>query len=150
MSRIYDPYINPLQFVELNKVELPQYVTRFMDDFWLEERLTQWQQLPHGRYVQPWLPQDVISLQFQNNSGPLVATIINCAQTIQQPFPMQQLQQNKYDPAYFIYESHAALNVLPDDVYFKTLFYCQHPAGHLAFPIQKQVFLRQCHFRNGH
>lgn len=113
MARIYDPYLNPLQLVEVNRTRLPQYVSRFMDDYWLAERLSSWQQLPDGPYYQPWLPSDNIALQFQNNAGQLKGTVINCQQTLQIPFILDQKQQNKYMPDYFIYEMSAALNVLP-------------------------------------
>jgi hypothetical protein len=114
-NRLYIPYLNPLNFVEVDPVEIPQYLTKHMDDYFLRERLNPWQS---GSYSQPWQINDTISLQFQNNIGQLQVDVINCEQEVQLSFLMQQKQQNKYEPDYFIYESNTALTPLDPGKYF--------------------------------
>lgn len=115
MAQIQIPFLNPLNFVEVDRAELPQYQSRAMDDYWQSERLSSWEQLPDGPYYQPFVPQDNIALQFQNNTGQLIGTVVSCDQKIQQDFILQQLQQNVYQPDFFIYQMAAALNVLPSN-----------------------------------
>lgn len=94
--------------------QIPQYQSRHMEDYWLEERLNKWQSLPGDRWCQPWRNDDIISLQVQNNIGQIEIDIINCQKTVLTSFLMTQKQQDQYEPDYFIYESNTALDTLPE------------------------------------
>jgi hypothetical protein len=117
MPRIYIPYLNPLNLVEVDPAEVPQYESMHIDDYWWKERLNKWQQGTE-QYYQPWRSDDVVVLQLQNNAGQLQVQVVNCNLEIQLTFLMQQKQQNTYQPEYFIYESSTALTPLPDGRYF--------------------------------
>lgn len=108
-------FISPLQLVEMNPTVIPQYMSRFMDDFLLGERLTQWQV---KNYFQPWQTNDVIALQAENNMGQLQVDIIDCKLHSYLSFLMNQKQQNQFDPTTFIYESASALTPLAENIYF--------------------------------
>ncbi len=116
MSRIYIPHINPLQIVEVDPIEIPQYNFKHMDDHWWIDRLSQWQN--PDQYKAPWQSNDVVSLQFQNNMGQLQVQIVNCQNQAAATFLMDQKQQNKYLPDYFIYESNSALTGLSGTYFF--------------------------------
>lgn len=117
MARLYISHINPLALYEVDPSEVPQYISKHMDDYTWNERLNQWQQgVP--QYYQPWQMNDVIGQQIQNNAGQLEVEIMDCNATVIQSFNMDQKQQNTYDPLYFIYECEAALNLLTEGRYF--------------------------------
>lgn len=117
MARIYISHINPLQLLQVDPTEIPQYVSKHMDDYWQSERLTQYQQ-GAPQYYQPRQFNDVVTLQLQNNAGQLQVDILDCNATVIQSFNMDQKQQNTYLPDYFIYESSTALTLLSEGRYF--------------------------------
>lgn len=115
MARTYTPYLLPVTWYDVEPTEVTQYISRHMDDYLLAERNTRWQ---NGGYRQPWLTSDVIVNQFINNQGAVNIKVIDCKQNLLFATPMQQKQQNQYEPEYFIYESSQALNALPEGVYY--------------------------------
>lgn len=115
-NRLTISHINPLNYVEVEPAEIPQYISRHMDDYLLSNRLNPWQS---GSYLQPWSQSDTISEQFQTNAGQPQLKIVDCSgKTIGSPLNMTQKQRNPFDPSYYIYESNRALNSLSDGVYF--------------------------------
>lgn len=121
MARIKIPYLNPLNFVDVSPIQVPQYISKHMDDYLKEERLTQWEQQPNGIYQQPFLKSDVISTQLQSDAGLPTFKIIDCRMKTWDTYPMTQRQQNQYDPGYFIWESQSALTALPENYYFAVI-----------------------------
>jgi hypothetical protein len=115
MARTYTPYLLPVTWYNVEPTEVTQYISRHMDDYLLAERNNRWQ---HGGYRQPWITSDVIVNQFINNQGAVNIKVIDCKQNLLFATPMQQKQQNQYEPEYFIYESSQALNALPDGIYY--------------------------------
>lgn len=116
MSDIIISHINPLNFVDVDPTEIPQYMSKAMDAYLFQERLNDWQ--GGASFVQPWRKDDTISLQFQNNAGQIQIDIIDCSQRVYLTFLMIQKQQNFYAPTYFIYESNSTMGVLADGIYF--------------------------------
>lgn len=117
MARLYISHINPLALYEVDPAEVPQYISKHMDDYTYNERLNQYQQ-GAPQYYQPWQMNDVIALQIQNNAGQLEVEIMDCNANVIQSFNMDQKQQNTYQPEYFIYECAAALTLLSEGRYF--------------------------------
>lgn len=115
MARTYTSFLLPITWYDVEPTEVTQYISRHMDDYLLAERNTRWQ---NGGYCQPWLTSDVIVNQFINNQGAVNIKVIDCKQNLMFATPMQQKQQNQYEPEYFIYESSQALNALPDGIYY--------------------------------
>lgn len=115
MARTYTSFLLPITWYDVEPTEVTQYISRHMDDYLLAERNTRWQ---NGGYRQPWLTSDVIVNQFINNQGAVNIKVIDCKQNLLFATPMQQKQQNQYEPEYFIYESSQALNALPDGIYY--------------------------------
>lgn len=115
MGRIHTSYLLPVTWYDVDPSEVTQYISRHMDDYLLAERNNRWQ---NGGYRQPWIKQDTITNQFINNLGAVTIKVIDCKETLQFATPMQQKQQNQYEPEYFIYESSQALNALPDGIYY--------------------------------
>jgi hypothetical protein len=117
MGRLILPYINPINLVEVSPTLIPQYVSRFMDDYLWANRLSV-RQSGVSKYYQPWNNNDVVSVQFQNSAGQVVVYLVNCKGKKIDSFIATPKQQNKYQPEYFIYESHIALTPYPEGHYF--------------------------------
>jgi hypothetical protein len=115
MARTYTSYLLPITWYDVNPDEIQQYISKHMDDYLLAERKNRWQ---NGGYRQPWIRKDVIVNQFINNAGAVNIKVIDCKENLFFTTPMQQKQQNQYEPEYFIYESSQALNVLPEGIYY--------------------------------
>jgi|ERR1044072_7732224 hypothetical protein len=107
MGRIYLPYLNPLNFVEVSPQQAPQYISKFIDDYRWRERLSPRQE-PIENYYQPWQTNDVIDLQFQTNLGQTTAYLVDPTGKKIDSFVATPKQQNKFEPDYFIYELHIA------------------------------------------
>lgn len=117
MGRIILPYINPINLVPVTPALVPQYVSRFIDDYLWMNRLNP-RQSGVPSFAMPFQNNDVVSVQFQNNAGQVVVYLINCKGKKIDSFIATPKQQNKYDPSYFIYESHIALTPYPEGRYF--------------------------------
>lgn len=115
MGRVICSILNPLNIVEVEPMQIPQYLSRHMDDYFLSNRLTRWQQLG---YFQPYIQNDTLYLQLLNNAGAISVDVIDCNETVVYTFSITQKQQNAYDPNFYIYESDTALNVLQPGKYW--------------------------------
>src|SRR5688572_27038626 len=117
MARIILPYINPVNLFEIEPVTIPQYLSKFIDDYRWADRLTPQQQMIQPFY-QPWNNNDVVSVQFQNNGGQVTVYLVNCQGKKIDSFIATPKQQDKYQPDFFIYESHISLTPYPEGRYF--------------------------------
>lgn len=118
MSRLKIPHLNPLQFVEMALDEIPQYISRHMDDVLLRERLNQWQQVPNGYFLQPWQTSDSIPLQFFSSMGGVQLQLIDCNRIVAETINMTQIRQNEYEPGIFIYQGTFTLDNVPEGEYY--------------------------------
>lgn len=141
MGRIILPYINPINLVPVSPVQVPQYVSKFIDDYLWANRLTT-RQLGVTRYAMPFNNNDVVSVQFQNNAGQVVVYLVNCKGKKIDSFIATPKQQNKYDPSYFIYESHIALTPYPEGVYF---FLYEIGTPVMRVLISEPIYIKQEH-----
>lgn len=112
MGRVIIPYLNPINFVEVSPKVIPQYVSKFIDDYRWATRLDPQQKGVYPFY-QLWQNNDVITLQFQNNAGQITLYLVDCSGKTVDSFPFISKQFNKYDPTYFIYEVNVALTPYP-------------------------------------
>lgn len=109
------PYISALKLLEVAPSQVEQYLSKHMDDYFLNHRLNRWQ---FGRYANKWLTSDSIPMQVQTNAGQLQIDVVDCHGTVYITELMIQRQQNRYDPTTYIYESSTALEPLPQGIYW--------------------------------
>lgn len=141
MGRIYLPYLNPLNLVEVAPQVIPQYISKFMDDYRWADRLTP-RQLPVERYYQPWANDDVIDLQFQTDLGQTTAYLVNTHGRRIDAFVATPKQQNKFDPAYFIYELHMAQTPYPEGFY---VYYLEVGSPAVTALISEPIYIKPKH-----
>lgn len=114
---VISSFLNPLNLVKVAPVQIPQYNSRWVDDYFWMNRLNQYQ-AGAPRFAQLWQNNDVISLQLENNAGQITVEMKDCRGKTIQSFIMQQKQQNTFDPAFFIYEVNIAGTPFPEGIYY--------------------------------
>lgn len=101
-NQIYFPFLNPIKFVELDPVQLPQYLTKHFDDYWASEQLQPFETVVS--FKQKWQTSDTIYLQFESNFASIQMTAIDCEQNVLLTQAATQVRANKYLPGYYVYE----------------------------------------------
>ena len=99
---IYIPFLNPVRFVELDPVELPQYLTKYFDDYWASEQLQPYE--TNIVYKQKYQTSDTIYLQFESNFASIQLSVIDCDQNVLLTQAATQVRANKYLAGYYVYE----------------------------------------------
>jgi hypothetical protein len=110
-------FLNPQNWVKVSPTEIPQYNSKWIDDYFWKLRLNEYQKSAPP-YFQLWQNNDVIDLQWENNAGQITIETKTCQGKTVASYIMQQKQQNTFDPSYFIYEAHMAQTLLPPGIYF--------------------------------
>lgn len=96
------PLLNPIRFVELDPVELPQFNTKHFDDYWFSEQLESFETVVE--FKQKYQTSDTIYLQFEANFASIQMQVIDCEQTVLLTQSATQVRANKYLPGYYVYE----------------------------------------------
>lgn len=96
------PFLNPIRFVELDPVELPQYLTKHFDDYWFKEQLQPYETVVD--FKQKYQTSDAIYLQFEANFAAIQMQVIDCDQNVLLTQSATQIRENKYLPGYYVYE----------------------------------------------
>lgn len=99
--------LNPTSIVKQDRALIPQYNTKFSDEWLDPETRMPWQ--TYGRYYQKWQTNDIITWQFISNVAPLKALIYDCKMMLIQTLIFTQKQQNRYLPGMYIYEASLSL-----------------------------------------
>lgn len=110
-------FLNPVNWVKVSPNEIPQYNSRWVDDYFWKNRLNE-HQLGAPNFFQLWQTNDVIDVQVENNAGQMTIETKNCQGKTIDSYIMQQKQQNTFDPAFFIYEAHMSQTLIPPGIYF--------------------------------
>jgi hypothetical protein len=107
-NQIYIPFLNPVRFVELDPVELPQYLTKHFDDYWFKEQLQPFETMVE--FKQKYQTSDTIYLQFEANFASIQMQVIDCEQTVLLTQVATQVRANKYLAGYYVYELTLSLD----------------------------------------
>ena len=109
---IYIPILNPIKFVEIDPVQLPQYLTKHIDDYWASEQLQDYETVVSVK--QKYQTSDTIYLQFESNFAAIQMAVINCDQTVLLTQSATQVRANIYMPGYYVYEITLSLASFPE------------------------------------
>lgn len=99
---IYIPFLCPVRFVELDPVQLPQYLTKHFDDYWASEQLQSYETAV--KVKQKYQTSDTIYIQFESNFASIQMQVIDCDQTVLLTQAATQVRANKYLAGYYVYE----------------------------------------------
>lgn len=75
-QQIILPKGNPTKFTIMNYENIPQYVSKFMDDFLFNKTIEDFEEVVD--YPQPWLKSDAVRNQFIANFGPVILNVYTC------------------------------------------------------------------------
>jgi hypothetical protein len=117
-NEIYLPFLNPIRFVELDPVQLPQYLTKHFDDYWFKEQLQPYETVVD--FKQRYQTNDTIYLQFEANFAAIQMQVIDCEQNVLLTQSATQVRENKYMAGYYVYELTLSLATFPEGtIYLK-------------------------------
>jgi hypothetical protein len=117
-NQIYIPFLCPIRFVELDPVQLPQYLTKHFDDYWFKEQLQPYETVVD--FKQKYQTNDTIYLQFEANFAAIQMQVIDCEQNVLLTQSATQVRENKYLPGYYVYELTLSLATFPEGtIYLK-------------------------------
>jgi hypothetical protein len=100
MNQILQPYLNPEKFVAVQPADVPQYISRHMDD-WLFKNTQRSFEQPVN-FLKPWLMDDSIRLQFTSNFVPLTLKLFTCKGKEVYSLNIDTKQQDFFKPDFFI------------------------------------------------
>jgi hypothetical protein len=126
MNHLIQPYANPVRFHEMNPSQLPQYLSKFMDDWSFEETIKPWEE--RVKFCQPWIQDDSIRLQYITNYAPLYLKVYNRLNHELHSQLFDTMQQDFFRPGYFIRQ--VELDLAPfDPADFYLVIECGAPAS---------------------
>lgn len=117
-NTLYDSYLNPVKFQPLDNVQLPQYVSRFMDDWQFRRTIQPWQQ--KVCFYQPWGQYDSIRLQYTSNFNPITIRLYNEEGQLMHTQAFTTHQQDELRPTFYIRQIQIDLSGFPPGKYFFT------------------------------
>lgn len=116
-NTLYDSYLNPVKFHNLDNVQPSTYLSRFLDDWAFRRIIQPWEE--KVCFYQPWGPQDQIKLQYTGNVSPILRMYNEDGQLVlTQNFAT--LQQDELQPTFYIRQIQVNLNAFPAGKYFFT------------------------------
>lgn len=117
-NQVNIPFLNPVRFVEIDPVELPQYLTKHFDDYWFKEQLQSYETVVD--FKQKFQTSDTIYLQFEANFAAIQMQVIDCEQNVLLTQSATQIRANKYMAGYYVYELTLSLAAFdPGTIYLK-------------------------------
>lgn len=113
------PFINPIKYTEVDYDQLPQYLSKHMDDYPYIDSIRSYEQVVN--YFQIWGRVDSIRQQLYSNIGPVQMNIMNCQGEILLTTNWEQKQEDVNNPTLFLRESDLDLSPFDPGVYFLQL-----------------------------
>lgn len=115
---LYDSYLNPVKFIPLDNVQLPNYVSRFMDDWQFRRTIQPWDQ--KVCFYQPWGQSDLIKLQYTSNFSSITLRLYNEDGVLLHTQAFTTHQQDELRPTYYIRQIQVSLSSFLPGKYFFT------------------------------
>jgi hypothetical protein len=136
---LYIPLMNPVNFYEVDPVELPQYLSRNFDDYAYRYTVKPWEE--PVSYCQKFQKSDIINLQFISNFDPISVSIITEHDQTLTTQAANPVRQDKFRPGYFAYQVSFDLDDVPEGVYYFKLL----AGGSAAVMISEPILVKEIH-----
>lgn len=115
-NQIFAPYLNPVRFVLQEPANIPQYVSKFMDD-WIFENTIRDFETP-ATFRQKWLIDDSIKLQYTSNFSPLTLKLYDCTGKLIYSSVFDTKQQDFFNPGFYIRQIDFPLSAFDPGIYY--------------------------------
>lgn len=116
---IKQPLLNPLKFVEISPANIPQYVSKHIDDWLFYKTIRSYQQPTN--YINQWVNDDSIRNQYTSNYSPLSIKLFSCDGKFIESFTMDTRQQDFFNPGYYIRQTEIDLQTFDPGYYYFTI-----------------------------
>ncbi len=142
--------LNPLHFVQKNKVALPQYRSRHIDDYHYEFTNYEWMQFVE--WAQPWQQSDSIRLQVLSQAGPVTLRVYDNIGDLIFTDSLTQKEQSFFDSTLYIHELDLILAAFTEGYYRLELDF----GGYVSFEsntifisdvIENSLLIEYSHFK---
>lgn len=117
-NTVYDSFINPVKFHQLDNAQPQTYVSRFMDDWAFRRTIQPWEQ--KVCFYQPWGKFDAIKLQYTSNVAPIVFRLYDQEGVLMHTQAMTNGQQDELRPLFYIRQIQINLAPFDAGLYFLT------------------------------
>lgn len=115
---LYDSFINPVKFHQLDNVQPGNYVSRFMDDWAFRRTIQPWDQ--KVCFNQLWGNIDQVCLQYTSNFGGLILRMYDEDGLLVHTQAFVNMQQDELRPLFYIRQIQVNLNAFLPGLYFFT------------------------------
>lgn len=137
MAELVIPSINPIKFVPLSPVSLPQYLSKQYHLYRFEERIFPWQQKIH--YCQKYQHSDTVSLQFNSDLGAITVDVIDENGVTFLTYAAVQASEDIRNVGFFAYEVTINWGDVTDG-----LFYVKVSGAGITF-ISEPIVIKDIH-----
>lgn len=117
-AEIIYPDLNPIKMVLINPVQLPQYLTRHLEDYRFHEQQHPDEGEEFKWYDQPWQSSDIIPFQFESNFDPIQIDLVDCYDVAWNTLNAAQKMENKWEPGKYVYEALMDISAVPEGRYW--------------------------------
>lgn len=114
-NQLYIHPSNPVKFVPINPVTLPQYLTKHFETFLFIEQIYPWQQ--RTGYCQKWQKSDTIKLQFTSDIETLKVSIVDENDVPFAEYAMVKKLEDRKNPGLFAREVSIPLAAIAERGY---------------------------------
>jgi hypothetical protein len=118
-NQLYIPDLNPIKFVEVSPLQLPQYVSRHLEDFRFQD--LQYKHDQYSRYFDKWQTSDAFPLQFESNFSPIQVSLMDKYDIARLSLTAVPVRENKWNPGLFVYEMSISFAAVPAGCYYLKL-----------------------------
>lgn len=118
-NQIIQPLINPVKFVLIEPQDIPQYISKHLDDWLFEQQLRNFED--KKSYAQTWLKNDAVRLQYRSNFQPLTLKLFTCDNKEVFDSPFINKQQDFFFPDFYIRQQDLDLVTFEKGFYYFTI-----------------------------
>lgn len=115
-NTILFPYLLPVKFTRMTPAEIPQYVSRFIDDYRFRDTIRDYEQ--PVCFLQRWLMDDSVRLQVISNYSPLTIKVMDERGIAVYSQTFDTLQQDYFRPGYYIRQAEVDIATFDPGYYY--------------------------------
>lgn len=112
------PFLNPVDFYDIDPVQVPAYLTKHFDDYLYAEQVAQYPNQEQTKYFQPWQTSDTIYFQYQSNFSPITIELVDYKGKVYVSIALNNSRANIYEPGMYVFQGGMSLTGIPDGCYF--------------------------------
>jgi hypothetical protein len=117
MAKVIVSQLNPVNFLNMDRINLEKYFSLHMDDYMNYSRLNIYQQGFYS-FKQIWGQMDALRLQVISDAGQPTISFLNCNGSQIVSFTMDEILVNETTPTFKMYEKSYSFSIVPNGVFY--------------------------------